>query len=118
MKLKNKIALITGTSAGIGKKCAMELAKRGIHLVLLARRYEKLEKLKKKLVVYDVDVFIYEVDVTKLQSIERIVSDLQEKKIVPNILINNAGLSQGIDPIDQANIEDWERMIDTNIFNI
>lgn len=49
MKLKNKIALITGTSAGIGKKCVMELAKRGIHLVLLARRYEKLEKLKKNL---------------------------------------------------------------------
>ncbi len=96
----------------------MELAKRGIHLVLLARRYEKLEKLKKKLVAYNMDVFIYDVDVTKLLSIERIVSDLQEKKIVPNILINNAGLSQGLDPIYQADIEDWERMIDTNIFNI
>lgn len=115
MKLKNKTALISGASAGIGKKCAKELAKSGTHLVLLARRYEKLEKLKQKLEKYGVDIFIYQVDVTQLQSIEHVISDLKEKNIIPNILINNAGLSQGLDPIDQADIEDWDRMIDTNI---
>ncbi len=115
MKLKNKTAFITGASAGIGKKCAIELAKKGINLILLSRRYEKLEKLKNRLEKYDVKVTIYKADVTNFKKLQKIAQEIEKKGLVPNILINNAGLSQGLDPIDQADVEDWNRMIDTNI---
>jgi 3-hydroxy acid dehydrogenase / malonic semialdehyde reductase len=115
MKLKNKTALITGASAGIGKKCAIALAKKGTHLVLISRRMEKLEKLKNKLKRYDVRVRIYKADVTDYKRLEKIALELEAKNIVPNILINNAGLSQGLDAIDTADVKDWERMIDTNL---
>jgi len=115
MKLKNKTALITGASAGIGKYCAIELAKKGTHLVLLARRLEKLKKLKEKLKKYGVTVNIYAVDVTDYKALEKIAAELNVRDIVPNILINNAGLSQGLDAIDKADVSDWDRMIDTNL---
>jgi len=115
MKLKNKTALITGASAGIGKECAISLAKKGTHLVLLARREEKLKKLKERLKKYGVTVNIYAADVTDYQALEKIATELRARDIVPNILINNAGLSQGVDPIDTADVSDWDRMIDTNL---
>ncbi|MBN2815193.1 MAG: SDR family NAD(P)-dependent oxidoreductase [Campylobacterales bacterium] len=115
MKLKNKTAFITGASAGIGKRCAKELAKRGVNLILLSRRKEKLKKLKEKLSKYDVTINIYAADVTQYAQIEKIAKELQARSIVPNILINNAGLSQGLDAIDTANVKDWDRMIDTNL---
>lgn len=115
MKLKNKTALITGASAGIGKECALKLAKKGTHLVLLARRADKLKKLKESLKKYGVTVNIYGVDVTDYKSLEKIAAELKARGIAPNILINNAGLSQGIDPIDKADVSDWDRMIDTNL---
>lgn len=115
MKLKNKTALITGASAGIGKKCAIELAKEGANLILLSRRIEKLQALKEKLEKYNVIVNIYAVDVTDYKALEKIASELQARDIRPNILINNAGLSQGLDAIDKADVKDWDRMIDTNL---
>ena len=115
MKLKNKTALITGASAGIGKRCAKALAKAGTNLVLISRRKERLTKLKEKLSKYGVTINIYAADVTDYQQLEKIAKELQARSITPNILINNAGLSQGLDPIDKADIADWDRMIDTNL---
>lgn len=115
MKLKNKTALITGASAGIGRKCAIEFAKKGIHLILIARRYEKLKELKKELKDYKINVFIYKVDISDYKQIKKTINDIKQKNLEPNILINNAGLSQGLDPIDKADIRDWDRMIDINI---
>lgn len=115
MKFKNKTALITGASAGIGMRCAKELAKRGVHLVLISRRIKKLKKLKEKLQKYDVIVNVYGVDVSDYAALEKVALELQARDITPNILINNAGLSQGLDPIDTADVGDWNRMIDTNL---
>ena len=115
MKLKNKTALITGASAGIGKRCAKALAKAGTNLVLISRRKERLTKLKEKLSKYGVTINIYAADVTDYQQLEKIAKELQARSITPNILINNAGLSQGLDPIDKADVADWDRMIDTNL---
>ena len=115
MKLKNKTALITGASAGIGKRCAKELAKAGTDLVLISRRKEKLKKLKEKLSKYGVTIYIYAADVSNYEVVEKIAKELTARSIVPNILINNAGLSQGLDTIDKADVADWDRMIDTNL---
>jgi NADP-dependent 3-hydroxy acid dehydrogenase YdfG len=115
MKLKNKIALITGASAGIGKECAKRLAKKGVHLVLISRRVEKLQKLKEELTKYDITVSIYGADVSDYKALEKIAAELEARDMAPNILINNAGLSQGLDPIDKADVRDWDRMIDTNL---
>jgi len=115
MKLKNKTALITGASAGIGKRCAIELAKKGTNLILLSRRVKKLQKLKTKLERHGVWVNVYEADVTNFTRLQKIAAELEARDIAPNILINNAGLSQGLDSIDKADVSDWDRMIDTNL---
>lgn len=111
----SKIALITGATAGIGEACARLFAQQNYDLILTGRRTERLDALAKQLVsefgirvnTISMDVQIKE-DVAKL---ETLTGDW--KKV--DILINNAGLSQGLDPINSGNTTDWEVMIDTNI---
>ena len=107
--------LITGASSGLGAEFTRQYAQPENELILLARREEKLKKLKEKLKKYGVHVYIYPADVTDYHALEKIAAELNARDIVPNILINNAGLSQGVDPIDKADVSDWDRMIDTNL---
>lgn len=111
-----KITLITGATSGIGEACAHTFAQQGHNLILLARRKEKLEEVARRLAdKYDVKIISIIADVrdnTKLRAeLEAIPSEW--KKV--NVLINNAGLSRGLDPINNGNIDDWDTMIDTNI---
>jgi NADP-dependent 3-hydroxy acid dehydrogenase YdfG len=113
-KLKNKTALITGASSGIGKECAKQLAKKSCNLILVARRKDKLKEIKKEFKKYDVKISIIKLDVSCLKEVQKVCNNiLKDNKI--DILINNAGLALGLDKIDQGDIEDWERMIDVNI---
>jgi hypothetical protein len=113
--LKNKTALITGATSGIGKSCAKQLAKRGVNLVLTGRRKEKLQKLKSKLnSVYKVNIQILNFDVTSQKEVEKNLSKLLSTTTI-DILINNAGLALDASKIDEGTISDWETMIDTNI---
>ncbi|GAB2975790.1 SDR family NAD(P)-dependent oxidoreductase [Mucilaginibacter puniceus] len=111
-----KIALITGATSGIGEACAHTFAREGYNLVLTGRRLERLEKLAARLnKKYNIEVAVSAFDV---QNREQTIANLEElpakwKKV--NVLINNAGLSQGLDPIQNGNYTDWETMIDTNI---
>ena len=111
-----KIALITGATSGIGEACAHTFAREGFNLVLTGRRIERLEKLAAKLnKKYNTEVAVSAFDV---QNREETLANLEElpakwKKV--NVLINNAGLSQGLDPIQKGDYTDWETMIDTNI---
>src|SRR6187402_1901073 len=111
-----KIALITGATSGIGEACAHTFAREGYNLVLTGRRIDRLEKLATKLnKKYNTEVAISAFDV---QNREETIANLEElpakwKKV--NVLINNAGLSQGLDPIQKGDYTDWETMIDTNI---
>ncbi len=113
--LTNKTALITGATSGIGKSCAVQLAKMGTNLVLIGRREEKLSKLKAKLLEkYKVKIVYIKLDVTKQKDVEKKLSKFLKKTNI-DILINNAGLALGLEKIDQGLLSDWEAMIDTNI---
>jgi len=103
--------VITGASAGIGAAIAKRFAKEGYHLFLLARRYEKLEALKKQL---SCPVDIFALDVTDRKSVLDVFSHILKKSSI-DILVNNAGLALGLDPAYKANLDDWETMVDTNI---
>ena len=110
--LKGKTAFITGASSGIGKECAKIYAKNGVNLILTARRFEKLEELKKELEIFNVTVDIYELDVKERDSVNKLIESLNK---TPFILINNAGLASGLNKIQDGDFEDWDAMIDTNL---
>jgi len=111
-----KIALITGATAGIGEATAELFAREGYDLILTGRRKERLDhvahRLNKK---YDVDVATSSFDVRDRQEVVDTLNGLPEKWKKVNVLVNNAGLSQGLDPIDKGDYDDWDRMIDTNV---
>ncbi len=112
--LKNKTALITGATSGIGKSCAKKLAKKGVNLILTGRRKGSLVEFKKDLAKYNVNVKVLAFDVRDLEVVEqKLKKVLKNRKI--DILINNAGLALGIEKLDEGLIDNWEKMIDTNI---
>ena len=114
--LKGKTTFITGASAGIGKACAELFAKEKSNLILTARRIERLRSLAKKLEKdHSIKVKCLELDVRDFKMIEKAVSTLDRKWKKVDILINNAGLSRGLDKIYEGKKEDWDEMIDTNI---
>jgi len=114
--MNSKIALITGATSGIGKACATLFAQQGYKLILLARRSELLEKLSSHLEdKYAVEVQALVLDVRENAALTKGLEALPEAWKKVDVLINNAGLSQGLDPIDQGNTDDWDRMIDTNV---
>lgn len=111
----SKIALITGATAGIGEATARLFAQQNIDLILTGRRTARLERLAQDLVQeFDIRVNILTMDVRVKEDVEKLETLSDDWKKV-DILINNAGLSRGMDPINAGNIEDWEVMIDTNI---
>ncbi len=114
-RLKDKTALVTGASAGIGRAIAYALAEAGVHLVITGRRVEILEKMARDIEErYAVAVVEVQMDV---RDRDDTMSKLDEllKKYEIDILINNAGLALGLEPIDEGDISQWEQMIDTNI---
>lgn len=111
----SKIALITGATAGIGEACARTFAQQNYDLILLARRAEKLQSLSEELSAgFGIRVQTIAADVRNKEDVAKLENLPEEWKRV-DVLINNAGLSQGLDPINSGDITDWEVMIDTNI---
>jgi 3-hydroxy acid dehydrogenase/malonic semialdehyde reductase len=112
----SKIALITGATAGIGEACAHVFARERYDLILTGRRADRLEKLSEQLRgEYNVKVVISVFDVRDREDVITKLKELSSEWKKVNVLINNAGLSQGLDPIQKGNYDDWETMIDTNI---
>lgn len=114
-RIKGKNVLITGASSGIGHACAEAFAGRGANLILAARRLEKLDELRGKLSGSGISVQIRRLDVRDRKDVLRFAAELKTNGIYPEILINNAGLSAGLDKLHEGDFEDWDRMIDTNI---
>lgn len=112
-RLKDKWVLITGATSGIGKACAELFADSGCNLILTGRRIERLEDLKTKLTDrYSHQVEISSFDIRDREACKEFVSSIDHPV---DILINNAGLAVGKDPVDEGEFEDWDRMIDTNV---
>lgn len=113
---KEKYALITGATSGIGEACAKRFAKEGYQLILTGRREDRLVALQKQLQSTKTNVIIACFDVRNQIEVEKTIHSLDDKvKSQLAVLINNAGLAVGRNAIDEANTDDWERMIDTNI---
>jgi len=113
----SKYVLITGATSGFGEACSKIFAKNGWNLIITGRRQDRLEKLQNELVTeYGINITSLCFDVRSLTDVNNAIEKLPLKlKSNIEILINNAGLAVGRGPIDTGEIDDWERMIDTNI---
>lgn len=114
--IKSKIALITGASSGFGEATAYRLAAQGCNLILIARRFDRLNKISKEIIKkFAVDVYPIKLDVRNQKKVDKAISELPSKWKKIDFLINNAGLSRGLNKIQDGVLSDWEEMIDTNI---
>jgi len=111
-----KRALITGASSGIGRATAEKLAEAGTHLILVARRDDRLQSLKADLEKrFNVQVTTAAVDVQNKSQIDDLVKRHEALLKDTDILVNNAGLAKGTDKLTDGHTADWDLMIDTNV---
>ncbi|BAY32302.1 short-chain dehydrogenase/reductase SDR [Nostoc carneum NIES-2107] len=116
ISLQNQIILITGASSGIGTACAKVFAGAGARLILAARRLERLQELAANLrEEFNTETHLLQLDVRDRLAVESAISSLPAAWSEIDILINNAGLSRGLDKLHEGSFADWEEMIDTNI---
>jgi len=114
--LKNKTALITGASSGIGEACAKQLAKLGAHLIITARRLDRLQALAKELTQqHGITCTPLQLDVRYREDVEEALHKITKQNLCIDLLINNAGLALSSDKLQDGNIDNWETMIDTNV---
>lgn len=114
--LQDRLVLVTGASSGIGRECARAFAREGARLLLFARRLDRLEELAAECARdHGSDVHSVQLDVRDREAVDSILTSLPERWKSVDILINNAGLSRGLAPLSEGEIEDWEEMIDTNV---
>jgi NADP-dependent 3-hydroxy acid dehydrogenase YdfG len=114
--MNKKIALITGATAGIGYETAFLLAQNNYNLVLTGRRKERLESLKDELQSsYDCKILTLNFDIRDRTNSETAFNSIPDDWKAIDVLINNAGLAAGLAPVNSADVNDWEDMIDTNI---
>lgn len=116
ISLDNRVVFITGASAGIGAACAHAFAAEGARLLLAARRVERLTAMEADLRKAGAKaVHSFQLDVQNRSAVESSLSALAEDWRAIDVLVNNAGLSRGLDKLWDGKTEDWEDMIDTNI---
>jgi 3-hydroxy acid dehydrogenase/malonic semialdehyde reductase len=114
-KSMNKIIMITGATSGFGRATAIKFAKSGYNVIITGRRKEKLDDLEKELSGYKVKVLSLNFDVRKRYEVEDMIAGIPDEWKEIDILVNNAGLAVGLSHIDDADVDDWDRMIDTNV---
>jgi 3-hydroxy acid dehydrogenase / malonic semialdehyde reductase len=117
MSLNGKIVFITGASSGIGKSCALKFASEGASLILCARRIELLEALRSEILAKypSIQVLVFKLDVRDNEAVKKVIGSLPDEWRTIDILVNDAGLSRGLDKFQDALLSDWEEMIDTNV---
>src|ERR1035438_8713700 len=112
----SKTILVTGATSGFGRAIALRFAKEGYNLIITGRRKELLDELTKKLIdKYNVEVLPLNFDVRNLAEVEKAIVSLPENWKNIDVLVTNAALAVGLTPIHEGVIDDWERMIDTNV---
>lgn len=123
-----QVALITGASSGIGEATARRLAKEGFDLILVARREERLRELQAELEKEfggskGLSVGTMVLDITDREAVRSAFQsqkDLKTQDLLKrlHVLVSNAGLAKGVDPMPEAKVEDWETMIETNVLGL
>lgn len=107
---------ITGATSGIGKACAQKFAANGDDLIINGRRKERLEELKSDLErEYKIEILCAAFDVQNREEVFETINHFSERWKSIDILINNAGLAIGRSTFDEADINDWETMLNTNV---
>lgn len=115
----DKIVLITGASAGIGKACAIKYAAAGFNIMITGRRLDRLNDLKNELEKdFSVKVLVLQFDVQNRMEVETQFNSIPTEWKNIDILINNAGLAAGRDLFQDANMDDWETMLNTNVHGL
>ena len=113
--IKDTIVLITGASSGIGAACAQTFAAEGAHLILAAWRGERIRATGEQLrTEFGIETLPLTLDVRDQAAVAQIFGNLPELGHI-DILLNNAGLSRGLDKLHEGLISDWDEMIDTNV---
>ena len=110
----SRIALITGATSGIGEATARLFAENGIDLILCGRRAERLKALKAEL-GEEVNLKTLAFDVGDFDSVNSSISSLEERWKKVDILVNNAGGAHGLDLLNEGSVQDWQKMIDSNV---
>jgi len=112
----NRIIMVTGATAGFGKAIAVRFAKHGYNIIITGRRKERLDEMEKELLsTGKIKVLSLNFDVRKQSDVSSVIDSLPAEWKNIDILVNNAGLAVGMSHIDKGTIDDWDRMIDTNI---
>ncbi|MBN7810259.1 SDR family NAD(P)-dependent oxidoreductase [Algoriphagus sp. H41] len=112
--MENKIALITGATSGIGKACALTLAKMGFDIIATGRRSDRLDELGKELEA-GARFLPLVFDVRDREKVAEILGNLPADWSAVDVLINNAGNAHGMDPIQTGSLDDWDAMMDINV---
>jgi NADP-dependent 3-hydroxy acid dehydrogenase YdfG len=116
MSLRGKIVFITGASAGIGAATALAFAAEGARLLLAGRRAGKLAEVASQALERGAAaVHSIGLDVRDHRAVQNAIDSLPEEWAQIAVLVNNAGLSRGLDKLYMGNVEDWDEMIDTNV---
>lgn len=114
--MPNSLAFISGASSGIGMAIARKFASEGINLIISARREERLQSLADELKSkFGIAVHTLVLDVRNREDVLQQIGQLPAALQNIDILINNAGLASGLGPMHEGDIDDWEKMIDTNV---
>ena len=114
---KSKLIFITGATKGIGRATAFTFAKAGWDLILLARNFKALEKLKNELIGFDVKVNICNCDLSNDEIIESSISKLLKDFGCPSVVLNNAGFAYNGELITMP-LKQWQKMIQVNLSSI
>ena len=114
--LDGQVVFITGASSGIGAACARAFAALGCRLVLAARRAERLESAAAESLARGArEIKLLPMDVRDAGAVERAVASLKGSWREVEVLVNNAGLSRGLDKLHEGKLDDWDEMVDTNV---
>jgi len=112
--MNEQTIFITGASSGFGAACARIFNSKGNRLILTARRIDPLLKLQEEL-ASGAEIHIIPLDVREREAVRGAIESLPERFRSIDVLVNNAGLAQGLEPAHQASLDDWDTMVDTNI---
>jgi NADP-dependent 3-hydroxy acid dehydrogenase YdfG len=111
-----RMVFITGASSGIGKACAEQFARLGAHLIITARRLDRLSATAKELSSkYGIQCIPVQLDVRDHNQVESVFKKLEQDHMAIDILVNNAGLALSFNKLQEGFVDHWDTMIDTNI---